>query len=296
MVLLRRISREYRHVQFRFFQRLHFTTSADEPQILVEHFTKPEIPGASVAIMTLNRPKANAMGKTMINQLNEYLDSMEKENISSTRCLVLTSCSNKVFSAGADLKERREMTVNQAAAFVTNLRLTFERLSKLPLPIIAAIEGVAVGGGLEIALAADIRVASETCSLGLPETSLAIIPGSGGTQRLARLIGVARAKEMIFTGNRIDGKTAADYGLVQHVVPRGLTMERALEIAWQISRNGPVAIAASKFAIDEGIVAKDMAEALSIERQAYDRVLVTRDRIEGLNAFNEQRKPEYRGH
>lgn len=265
------------------------------PQVLLEHFTKPnELPGAVVSVMTLNRPKANAMGSVMLSQLKGCLTELELHD-SESRCLVLTSCSDRVFSAGADLKERATMTINQAAAFVTDLRHTMDRLSNLPIPVIAAIEGVALGGGLEIALAADLRIASETSILGLPETSLAIVPGAGGTQRLPRLIGIARAKELIFTGTRINGVAAEKFGLVQYVVTPGLAKERALEIAWKIAKNGPAAIRAAKFAIDEGITATDMAEALSIERQAYERVLSTRDRLEGLNAFNEQRTPEYRG-
>lgn len=286
-------------------QRLRFSVDADvvvtaPQQILLEHLSTKlphhELSGGSgvVSVLTLNRPKANAMGSVMLQQLKEYLTELE-ELESKSRCLVLTSHSDKVFSAGADLKERATMTISQAAAFVTDLRHTMDRLSRLPIPVIAAIEGVAVGGGLEICLAADLRIASEAASLGLPETSLAIVPGAGGTQRLPRLIGMARAKELIYTGARIDGVTAERYGLVQHVVAPGKAKERALEIAWKIAENGPVAIKAAKFAMDEGLTAKNMMEALAIERQAYERVLTTRDRLEGLNAFKEQRKPDYRG-
>jgi enoyl-CoA hydratase/carnithine racemase len=212
-----------------------------------------------------------------------------------SRCVVLTSFSNKVFSAGADLKERATMSQDQAAEFVTLLRNTMERLAKLPIPVIASVEGVAVGGGLEIALAADLRVASKSATFGLPETSLAIIPGAGGTQRLPRLIGVARAKELIWTGRRISAEEAYEYGLVHAVVEPGEALSKAMELSWKIAQNGPVAIRASKTAVEEGLTATTMADALEIERQNYARVLPTSDRLEGLAAFKESRTPKYTG-
>jgi methylglutaconyl-CoA hydratase len=158
------------------------------------------------------------------------------------------------------------------------------------------VDGVAVGGGSEIALAADIRIASRTSTWGFPETSLAIVPGAGGTQRLPRLIGNARAKELIFTATRINASTAAEYGLVSHVVDAPeKTLEKALEVAWAIARNGPIAIRAAKWAMDQGMEADTMTDALEIERQAYARVLPTSDRLEGLAAFKERRPPEYKG-
>jgi enoyl-CoA hydratase/carnithine racemase len=170
-----------------------------------------------------------------------------------------------------------------------------QRMSELPMPVIAAVEGVAVGGGLEIALAADLRVASKTATLGLPETSLAIIPGAGGTQRLPRLVGVSKAKELIWTGQRLTGDEALEAGLVDQVVEPGLTLEAATEWAWKIAKQGPIAIRASKLAIDKGLEARTMKEALETERQNYAKVLPTEDRLEGLKAFKEQRTPSYRG-
>jgi methylglutaconyl-CoA hydratase len=268
----------------------------DAPQIMLEHLDHIDLPGAIVSVMTLNRPKANAMGSVMLQQLQDCLTALEDKNSEQrSRCLVLTSSSPTVFSAGADLKERATMSPSQAAAFVTQLRNTFHRISRLPIPVVASMEGVAVGGGLEIALAADIRIAAKTASMGFPETSLAIIPGAGGTQRLSRLIGMARAKDLIFTGRRIDAVTAFEYGLVQYVVETGLADRRALELAWEIARNGPVAIQAAKYAMDEGMSADTMTEALEIERHAYERVLPTSDRLEGLEAFKEKRPPVYKG-
>jgi methylglutaconyl-CoA hydratase len=187
------------------------------------------------------------------------------------------------------------MTTREAEEFVTRLRNTFEAFASLSMPTIAAIEGVAVGGGLELALAADIRFASSAAVLGLPETSLAIVPGAGGTQRLPRLIGLARAKELVFSGQRINGMTAKEYGLVQQVVGSGRVLESALDLAWKIAANGPVAIRSAKFAMDYGMTKTTLPDALEVERQAYERVLTTEDRLEGLSAFQEGRKPVYTG-
>ena len=274
-------------------------------EILLEHHHQETDANAIVTTLTLNRPKANAMGKNMLAELRDCLSSLEnaiskEEGVSNNktpapRCLVLTSFSPKVFSAGADLKERATMSQEEAAVYVTLLRNTMERIHQLPIPVIASVEGVAVGGGLEIALAADLRVVSRTATFGLPETSLAIIPGAGGTQRLPRLIGVARAKELIWTGRRISADEAYEYGLVQHVVDPGEALHKAMELSWKIAQNGPIAIQASKQAIAEGMTVASMPEALEIERQNYQRVLPTSDRLEGLAAFKEGRTPQYKG-
>jgi methylglutaconyl-CoA hydratase len=253
-----------------------------------------EFPDRQIAKFTLNRPKANAMGSVMLQELQDCLTDLEEQS-KSDRCLIVTSSSHRVFSAGADLKERAEMTQDQAADFVTLLRNTMERFAKLPIPTIAAIEGVAVGGGLELALAADLRIASSSSTLGFPETTLAILPGAGGTQRLPRLIGVPKAKELIWTGRRISGEEAFRIGLVDKVVPPGETLTEAMNLAWEIAASGPVAIRASKEAIQRGMAATRMEEALEIERQCYSQVLPTSDRLEGLAAFREGRTPNYKG-
>lgn len=200
---------------------------SSERQVVLNRLSHDDYENAFVSTITLNRPKANAMGTVMLQELSDTLDTLEEDP--TTRCVVVTSCSLNVFSAGADLKERVNMTMEEASDFVTHLRNTFERLSQLPVPTLAAVEGVAVGGGLELALATDLRISGMGALFGLPETSLAIIPGAGGTQRLPRLIGVARAKELIFTGRRIDATTALDYGLVQHVVEQGQAESKAIE-------------------------------------------------------------------
>mmetsp|Transcript_14007 Transcript_14007/g.19158 ORF Transcript_14007/g.19158 Transcript_14007/m.19158 type:complete len:391 (-) Transcript_14007:148-1320(-) len=250
-----------------------------------------------VAILTLNRPKAaNAMGTTMLTQLHHALfTTLTNASPSDVRCIVLTSSSPKIFSAGADLKERSKMTQEEAAAFVTKLRGTFDGLEVLEVPVIAAVEGVALGGGLEIALTADIVVAGKNAKFGLPETGLAIIPGAGGTQRLPRKVGAARAKDLIYTGRRIDADTAYEYGLVQHVVDAGSAEEKALDLAQQIAQKGPLAIRAAKTAINQGFDAPNIKAAMEVERQCYQKVIPTSDRLEGLAAFREGRKPVYKG-
>lgn len=232
------------------------------------------------------------MGKVFLQQLTNEMRYLE-----GARCIIIHSAlAPKVFSAGADLKERATMTIEEAEAFVVQLRSTMQQLSDLPIPVIAAVDGVAVGGGLELAMAADLRVISARSIVGLPETSLAIVPGAGGTQRLPRLIGEGRAKELIWTGRRISGVEAAEYGLATRLVQNDqLTLEIAMELAEDIAKKGPVAIRASKWAIQQGMKEPCIEKALEIERKAYARVLPTKDRVEGLEAFREGRTPTYRG-
>jgi methylglutaconyl-CoA hydratase len=255
--------------------------------------------GGVVTKLTLNRPKANAMGKEFIRNLLQCLDKLEMDvlnghNQEIARCVVITSCCRNVFSAGADLKERAAMTQYEAADFVSLLRSTMERISQLPVPVLCAIEGVALGGGAELALAADLRIAGANAQLGFPETSLAVIPGAGGTQRLPRLIGASRAKELIWTAKKIGAEEALKYGLINQIVAAGEATSRAIELGFQIAMHGPIAISASKHAIDRGLD-HPMLDALQIERQCYETVLKTQDRLEGLEAFRAGRKPHYKG-
>ncbi|GAX27415.1 methylglutaconyl-CoA hydratase [Fistulifera solaris] len=259
---------------------------SSEPQVT------STLTSSQIGLITLNHPPANAMGRVFLQQLKHEMKSME-----DARCIILHSAlAPKVFSAGADLKERATMTMEEAEAFVVQLRTTMQELSNLPVPVIAAIDGVAVGGGLELALAADLRVVSARSKVGLPETSLAIVPGAGGTQRLPRLIGEGRAKELIWTGRRLSGVEAAEYGLATRLVDNEeSSLDTAMQLAEEIAKKGPVAIRASKWAIQEGMKKVSMENALEVERQAYARVLPTNDRLEGLAAFREGRTPNYRG-
>ncbi len=277
--------------------RLYSSSSVSRmslPQILMERLAPNDNHKKTITKLTLNRPKANAMGQQMIRELGACLDVLEKETESSCRCLVVTSFSERVFSAGADLKERATMTEDETHEFVSLLRNTMQRIAELPMPTLAAIDGVAVGGGLELALATDLRIVSEAAVLGLPETTLAIVPGAGGTQRLPRLIGSAKAKELIWTGKKLTGKEAFEWGLANEVVTNDATT-RALDLAAQISQNGPIAIRASKLAIELGGELANMQEALEIEKECYAKVVPTQDRLEGLRAFREGRTPSYTG-
>lgn len=244
-----------------------------------------------VVIITLARPETrNALSRQLLAEFNEALESARKDK---ARVVILRSGIPKVFCAGADLKERKTMTPDEVSEFVRSLRASFTALENMPMPTIAAIEGAAVGGGLEMALACDIRIAGGAAKIGLPETGLAIIPGAGGTQRLPRLIGVALAKELIFTGRILGAAEAADAGIVK-CVEEGSAVTQALEMAAQITAKGPIAIQMAKLAINRGIEV-DKASALAFEETCYAQVIPTEDRLEGLAAFAEKRKPVYKG-
>ncbi|MDP1832333.1 MAG: enoyl-CoA hydratase-related protein [Geothrix sp.] len=248
---------------------------------------------AGLVLLGLDRPAArNALGRQLMAEFRQALADLRSDT--SARIVVLHSHVPGVFCAGADLKERAEMSPSEAGAFVHGLRCAFTELEDLPMPVIAALEGAAFGGGLELALAADLRVAGAGAKLGLVETSLAIIPGAGGTQRLPRLIGSARAKELIFTARRIGAAEAEHLGLVDHVAPAGGALEAALGLAREILPNGPVALRMAKLAVNRGLDL-DRDSGLAFEQACYAQVIPTKDRLEGLAAFREKRRPQYRG-
>ncbi|XP_009796417.1 putative enoyl-CoA hydratase 2, mitochondrial [Nicotiana tabacum] len=241
----------------------------------------------------LDRPEArNAIGKDMLRGLQQAFEAVSNER--SANVLMICSSVPKVFCAGADLKERKTMILSEVQDFVSTLRSTFSFLEGLHIPTIAAIEGIALGGGLEMAMSCDIRICGEDAVLGLPETGLAVIPGAGGTQRLPRLVGKSIAKDIIFTGRKINGKDAVSIGLVNYCVPAGEARLKALELARDINQKGPVALKMAKCAIDKG-VELDMESALALEWDCYEQLLDTKDRLEGLAAFAERRKPRYKG-
>ncbi|CAO2819519.1 unnamed protein product [Amaranthus hypochondriacus] len=248
---------------------------------------------SGIVELNLDRPGSkNAIGKDMLRGLQHNLDIINKDL--SSKALIISSSVPKVFCAGADLKERKAMSQDEAQSFVNTLRSTFSFLEVLNIPTIAVIEGAALGGGLEMALSCDLRICGEGAIMGLPETGLAIIPGAGGTQRLARLTGKSIAKELIFTGRKVCGAEALSLGIVNYCVPPGSAYSKALEIAREINLKGPVAVRMAKRAINEG-VDMDMASALRLEEECYEQVLTTKDRLEGLAAFAEKRKPRYTG-
>lgn len=246
-----------------------------------------------VALVTLNRPDAmNACNRELLAGLRETLDALRFDP--EIRAIVVTGAGEKAFCAGADLKERAGMTPLEVKRFIVTIRDTFTMLEAMGKPVIAAINGVALGGGTELALACDIRIAAETAMLGLTETGLGIIPGAGGTQRLPRLIGKGKAKELIFTARRVSASEALAIGLVEQVVPAAELTASAMQMAERIAENGPMAVEQAKYAINAGIET-DLATGLLIESRCYDVIIPTRDRLEGLAAFKEKRKPQYRG-
>lgn len=246
-----------------------------------------------VAILTLNRPEAaNALSLKMLNELRDVQQELKFNR--NVRCVIVTGAGEKAFCAGADLKERAQMNETEVRQTVSLIRETINEFEQLPQPVICAMNGVAFGGGLELALACDLRIASETVKLGLTETSLGIIPGAGGTQRLPRLIGKGRAKELIYTAKRITAVEAERIGLVEYVVPSSQLLEKAHEIANQIVENAPIAVAQAKLAINRGLEV-DIHSGLKLEQMAYEITIPTKDRLEGLQAFKEKRKPVYKG-
>ncbi len=246
-----------------------------------------------IGVLTIERPDVyNCLNLDTLLTMRQHIAeiALDKE----VRVVIVTGAGEKAFCAGADLKERRTMTEQQVQRFIRTIRDTFTELERLPKPVIAAINGVAFGGGTELALACDLRVISETAQMGLTETSLGIIPGAGGTQRLPRLIGKGKAKELIFTARRVSAQEALEIGLVNRVVPAGQVMAGALALAEEIAANAPIALAQAKYAIDFGMDV-DLSTGLAIESNAYQVLIPTQDRLEGLEAFKEKRKPVYRG-
>lgn len=246
-----------------------------------------------IITITLNRPEAaNALSVQMLNELKSALNEIKFDR--EVRCVIITGNGEKAFCAGADLKERAGMNEEQVRKTVSLIRETVTSIEDLPQPVIAAINGAAFGGGTELALACDMRVASINAKFGLTETSLGIIPGAGGTQRLSRLIGKGRAKDLIFTARKIDAIEAEKIGLIEYLVGFDLLMDKVMEIAKLIAKNGPIAVKQAKKAINKGYEV-DLNTGLAIEQNAYEITIPTKDRLEGLNAFKEKRTPIYKG-
>ncbi len=246
-----------------------------------------------VMVLTLNRPEVmNSFNFDLVHALSERTVSLRFRP--DIRVVIITGSGDKAFCAGADLKERVTYTDIQVKEFITTIRDLFTNIENLGQPVIAAINGVALGGGTELALACDIRIASENASMGLTETRLAIIPGGGGTQRLPRLVGGSKAKEMIFTGRRVSAQEALDIGLVNKVCPMPELITEAQSMASLICESGPIAVAQAKYAINKGLET-DLNTGLAIESNAYWLTIPTQDRLEGLAAFRQKRKPVYKG-
>ncbi len=246
-----------------------------------------------ICILSLNRPEVmNAFNFELLLALKKEIDDIRFRR--DIRVVIISGEGDRAFCAGADLKERATMPEEKVREFIYTIRNLFTDIENLPKPVIAGVNGVALGGGTELALACDLRIASENATMGLTETRLAIIPGAGGTQRLPRIIGRARAKEMIFTGKRISAKDALDIGLVNKVVALDKLLDECRDMASMILETGPIAIEQAKYAINKGLEV-DINTGLAIESNAYWITIPTEDRLEGLRAFKEKRKPVYKG-
>lgn len=247
----------------------------------------------NVAIIKLNRPEVyNALNRELLKQLQNYVKEIQFDR--SIRVVVITGSGTKAFCSGADLKERKTMTEQEVREYIETIRDTFTMIENLPQPVIAAINGIALGGGTELALACDLRIMADHAVMGLTETSLGIIPGAGGTQRLPRLVGVGVAKELIFSARKVGAQEAKQIGLVNKVTSQEDLEQETLRWASEIAENAPLALIQAKRAINQGMeVSIDVG--LKIESLAYEQLIPTRDRQEGLLAFAEKRKPNYIG-
>ena len=250
-----------------------------------------EARGDGIRVLTMDKPPVNALGRDLVSDLGHALADLAEDR--DARCLVLRS-GGAHFCAGADLKERAGMSVDEVRAFVPKLGGVCEAIANLPYPTIAAIRGTAAGGGCELALACDLRVLAADARIGLRETALAILPGAGGTQRLPRIAGPARAKRWIFTAKLHAADEAKADGVADAVVAADALDAAALDMAAAIAANGPVAVRLAKKAI-EGGWDLSLAEGLALEWQCYEGVLGTSDREEALRAFAAKREPKFEG-
>lgn len=240
-----------------------------------------------IGIITINRPKAlNALNSAVLDELDKTLDAVDQEAI---RCLILTGAGEKSFVAGADIGEMSTLTKAEGEAFGKKGNDVFRKLETFPIPVIAAVNGFALGGGCEISMSCDIRICSENAVFGQPEVGLGITPGFGGTQRLARIVGTGKAKEMIYGARNIKAEEAYRIGLVNNVYPAEELMPAAKKLASTIARNAPIAVRNCKRAINEGIQV-DMDQAIVIEEKLFGSCFETCDQKEGMNAFLEKRK------
>jgi enoyl-CoA hydratase/carnithine racemase len=245
-----------------------------------------------VTTVRLDNPPLNLVTVELTRALDRALAGIEAD--ADVRCVVVTGTGERAFCAGSDVKEFESLAGRVGEGKLLLEKAVYRRLAQLPVPTIAAIQADALGGGLELALCCDLRVADERAQLGLPEVRLGVMPGSGGTQRLPRIVGIAKAKELVLIGEIIGAAEASGIGLVNRIAPAGRAVEVALEMADTISSRGPLAVREAKRALD---LAGDMPldEGLARELDASERVFASRDMMEGAQAFFEKRAPRFRG-
>jgi enoyl-CoA hydratase len=243
-----------------------------------------------LAIVKINRPPVNALNSEVVTEIHQMFEELEKDD--QVKVIILTG-EGKAFVAGADISEMVDFGPEGGAEFSKKGQAAFDKIENTPKPVIAAINGFALGGGCEIAMACDIRIAVEGAKLGQPEVNLGVIPGFAGTQRLPRLVGKGKAKELIFTGNMITAEEAEKIGLVNQVLTPEELMSTAKDMAKIIASKGPAAVRAAKHAINEG-VNYELSKGLEIENEAFAKLFETEDQKEGMKAFLEKRKPEWK--
>ena len=245
-----------------------------------------------IVIVTISAPKSlNALNSTILGEIDEYLDEFENGGF---RCLIITGDGEKSFVAGADISEMAPLGPQQGETFGKRGAAVFRRIETLPCPVIAAVNGFALGGGCELAMACDIRICSDNARFGQPEVGLGIIPGFSGTVRLARLVGMGIAKQLIFSGKNIKADEALRIGLVNEVLPQTDLMNRALELATQIAANAPLAVSAAKLCINTEFD-MEAEDAIAFENQAFGMCFSTEDQKNGMQAFLTKGKCEFQG-
>jgi len=246
-----------------------------------------------VATIVLNRPQAlNALNTALIGELGQAVAQVRDDP--AVRVIIVTGAGEKAFAAGADITEFKEMTPTEAWQFTQRIQRLYLEIERLPKPVIAAVNGYALGGGCELMMACDIAYASDRAKIGQPEIALGIIPGAGGTQRLARLIGKQRAKELVLTGEMVTAEEAWRLGLLNKVLPHDQLMPEVKRLAAKLAAKGAVALKAAKAAIEEGADA-DLARGLANEGALFALCFSTEDKHEGVTAFLEKRLPQFKG-
>jgi len=256
-------------------------------------FIKYEKVNNSIGILSINRPKAlNALSWDTLKDLGSFVENdLPNEGL---RVLIITGEGDKAFVAGADIAQMSKMSAPDFKDYVNFAHKIYNQIQDSPCPSIAAVNGYALGGGCELALACDLRIASEKAKLGFPEVKLGIFPGWGGSQRVTRVMGNAKAKELIYTGEMISAEEALRMGLVERVVPHEMVMKEAMELAESIAKRAPLAVSAAKKAINSGSE-MDLDKALELEKELIISCFDTDDRIEGMNSFLEKRDPDFKG-
>lgn len=243
-----------------------------------------------IAIFSVVRPEAlNALNKEIVDELDDYIEKIKTDE--TIRVLIIHN--EKNFAAGADIKAMAECSEEEAKAFTFSP--TYDKIESLTIPTIAVMEGYALGGGLELALACDMRFAAEDAKMGLPEITLGIMPGAGGTIRTPQLVGPAKAKELIFSGDIIDAPTALSIGLLNRVYPASTLLDESMKFAYKLAARAPIAMKTAKKTIQDGLLSKDSRDGMEIETVNWTSLFNTEDQKEGMRAFIEKRKPNYIG-